>query len=159
MIVVQRYFWAELQTLGGDAAVAATSLLAYLDDLTIVTETEHLEVAILALQEALRKARLIENETKGTVWTKNGLRPDSAKAAAMWDNTKDHRGFVLAGCPGSFEDTPEGAPSPIPMGSPNFITEFLQKRAAATRDLAHRISALPNLAPPGLPAVQAASSS
>ena len=83
MIVVQRYCWAELQALGGDKAVAATSLLAYLDDLTIVTETEHLEVAILALQEALRKARLIENETKGTVWTKSGQRPDSAKAARL----------------------------------------------------------------------------
>ena len=40
MLVVERYFWAELHIRGGDAAVAATSLLAYLDDLTIVTETK-----------------------------------------------------------------------------------------------------------------------
>ena len=92
--------------------MAATALLAYLDDLTIVTEAMYLEMAILSLQAALTKARLVENETKGTVWTANGERPEGTRAAAMWDNTEDHRGFVLAGCPGTFEGNPEAAPSP-----------------------------------------------
>ena len=137
--------------------MAATALLAYLDDLTIVTEAKYLEMAIQSLQAALSKARLVENEAKGTVWTADEQKPDGDRAAAMWDNTADHRGFVLAGCPGTYEDSSEAAPSPMPIGNPVFIAEFLQKRAKVTRTLAERIAALPNHAPPGMPAVQAAS--
>ena len=46
---------------------------------------------------------------------------------------------------------------PIPVGSEQFVEDFLLMRAEATRHLAERIAELPRYAPPALPAVQAAS--
>ena len=122
-----------------------------------MSEAEHLEVAILSLQAALSQARLVENEAKGTVWTADAQRPTGECAAAMGDNAADHQGFVLAGCPDTYEELSEHAPSPIPFGSPQFVDEFLRKRAEITRTLAERIAELPRHAPPGMPAAQAAS--
>ena len=83
VVKVERYFWEELLRRGGAMAVAQTALLAYLDDLTAVTEAEHLEVAILSLEAALARVRLVVNEAKGTVWTADGQRPEGQRAGAM----------------------------------------------------------------------------
>ena len=154
---VERFFWEELARRGGADAVTATSLLAYLDDLTLVTEAEYLEMTILSLEAALVRARLVVNQTKGTAWTVDGQRPTGQRAGAMWDNAADHEGFILAGCPGTFEELPALAPLPIPVGSEPYVARFLRARAEATKTLAQRIQAIPLHAPAGLPAVQAAS--
>ena len=125
--------------------------------MTLVTEVERLETAIRSLQAALTSARLVENEAKGTAWTADGQRPAGERAGAMWDNAVSHEGFVLAGCPGTFEELAVHAPSPIPVGSQTFVEEFLRGRAEYTRVLTQKIAELPRHAPAGLPAVQAAS--
>ena len=75
----------------------------------------------------------------------------------MWDNAGDHEGFVLAGCPGLYDDKPAMAPQPIPMGNSAYIERFLEARAETIALLARRIQEIPLYAPAGMPAVQAAS--
>ena len=102
------------------------------------------------------RLRLMANDAKGTVWTADEQRPEGQRAAAMWDNAT-HDGFILAGYPGTYVELAAHAPSPIPVGSPRFVTDFLRTRADVTRTLTQKIAELSAHGPAGLPAVQAAS--
>ena len=96
-LLVEELFWPELVARAGEEAKEAIDLIAYLDDLTLVTEERYLEEAVRAMESTVAKARLVVHEMIGSVWTSMGLRPDTERAGAMWDNVEDHEGFVLAG--------------------------------------------------------------
>ena len=72
------------------------------------------------MEAALAKARVVVNQLKGNVWTATGIRPDTERAGAMWDNVEDHEGFVLAGCPGSCDNQSSQAPTPISVGNASY---------------------------------------
>ena len=106
---------------------------------------------------ALAKARLVVNQMEGTVWTSTGIRPDTQRAGAVWDNVEDHVGSVLAGCRGSCDDQSSQASTPIPVANASYIERFLQQRAEVIRELSRRIQEITEHAPAGLAAAQAAS--
>ena len=142
-MLVEEFFWPEVAARAGEEAKEAIDMFAHLDDFTLVTEERFLEDAIRAMVAAFARARLVVNQLKGTVWTSTGLRRDTERVGAMWDNAEDHEGFVLAGCLGTYNDQSSQAPTPIPVGNASYIERFLQKRAGVI--------------PAGLLAAQAAS--
>ena len=78
--------------------------------------------AIRAVESTLAKAR------------EHSLDIYGPEAGVMWDNVKDHEGFVLAGRPGACEDQSSQAPTPIPVGNVSYIERFFQKRAEVIRE-------------------------
>ena len=157
IMLVEEFFWPEVVARTGVEAKEAIVLFDYWDDLTLVSEERSPEDAIRAVEAALARARLVVNQMKGTVWTSTGLRPDTERAGAMWDNAKDLEGFVLAGCPGTCDDQSSQVPTPIPVGNACHIERFLQKRARVIRELPQHVQEITDHAPAGLPAAQAAS--
>ena len=80
ILLVEEFSWSELVARAGEEVKAATDLFACLDDLTLVTEERgSWKMPSEQWNPALAKARLTINETKGTVWTSTGTRPNGSR--------------------------------------------------------------------------------
>ena len=127
--------------LGREAADGVT-VLAYLDDITVICEEELAEAAIDCMEEALAPAGLRLNLSKLCVFTGSLQRPPGRKAGQAWEAQPRHDGFTLLGTPTQAEGRhgAEGAAA-IPVGSPAYVEDWLQRRLAKVGALALQLGA------------------
>ena len=131
------------------------SLRRYMDDITLITAPHIADKCYSALKEALIRAGMKLNEDKCTAWTTDGRPPEDQVSRTLWENAVDHGGFVVCGFPATCEDPAAEAALAFPIGNPNYVEEFLEKRKRAIEELTKRIVNLATTASASTPSVQA----
>ena len=118
VLIVEELVWIELVARAGAEAKEAAGLLAYLDDLTLVTEDSLLEDAIRALEAVLGESTFGRQRNEG-----RGL--DSLQHRTEQRKSRSHVGScgprwsILACCLGAYDHQSTPAPTAIPMGNAN----------------------------------------
>ena len=102
-----------------------------MDDMTLVA-TPH-KACYSELKEALARARMKLSEDKCTAWATDGRPPTTQKARTLWENARDHRGFVVCGFPATCEDPAAEAALAFPIGDPCYVEAFLEARKRPQR--------------------------
>ena len=110
------------------------ALRRYMDDITLIAAPQVADKCYSELKAALTRAGMKLNEDKCTAWTTDGKPPESQQARTLWENAKDHRGFVVCGFPATCEDPAAEAALAFPIGNPNFAEAFLDKEKKRRRN-------------------------
>ena len=92
--------------------------------ITLIVAPESADTCFEALSQALTEAGMKLNVDKCIAWTTDGHPPDTPRARALWNQAKDHRGFIACGFPATFEHPEFAAPLAFPMGSPDNFDDF-----------------------------------
>jgi hypothetical protein len=62
----------------------------------------------------------------------NGETPVTPITRDLWNQAKDHRGFIVCGFPATHDDPAKEANIAYPVGSEDFIHNFLEARKMAS---------------------------
>ena len=77
------------------------------------------------LSKALTEGGMKLNQDKCTAWISNGETPETPITRDLWNQAKDHRGFIVCGFPAAYDDPAEEASIAYPIGSEEFVKSFL----------------------------------
>jgi hypothetical protein len=127
--------------------------MRYMDDITIVTSDELADLAFLTIEESLEEAGMLLNVDKCTAWTSNGVTPKDPMTKQLWEQARDHRGFIVCGFPATFENPVKEAATPATIGDEEFIRDFLENRKEALMDTLRKCVEAATMATATLPVV------
>jgi len=131
-------------------------VLAYLDDVTVLTPPDLAGEVLPAAQRVLGAFGLEVNAAKTQVWSRGSTRPTGVPEE-HWRAA----GLTLVGVPLGEPLPPSGLPDRedevrVDLGAGDFAKERCVEAAARAAAFVHKLAELPELAPPHLPAVQSA---
>ena len=89
-------------------------MLRYLDDITLICPPEIADETYHVLRQVLTEDGMLLNEDKCIAFTSDGSPPTQETTKELWENSKDHRGFIVCGFPSTYEDQAAEAPVAFP---------------------------------------------
>ena len=102
-------------------------------DISLIVAPEIADTCFEYLSKALTEGGVKLNQDKCTAWVNNGEIPETRITRNLWNQAKDHRGFIVCGFPATYDDPAKEASIAYPIGSEEFIRSFLEARKKASK--------------------------
>ena len=112
----------------------------YMDDISLIVAPEIADRCFEYLSKALTEGGMKFNQDKCTAWISNGETPETPITRDLWNQAKDHRGFIVCGFPATYDDPAKEASIAYPIGSEEFIKSFLEARKKSLQQIMKTLS-------------------
>ena len=106
------------------------------------------------LSKALTEGGMKLNQDKCTAWVSNGEIPEAPLTRNLWNQAKDHRGFIVRGFPATYDDPTKEANIAYPIGSEEFTGSFLEARTSSRQTIMKHTLRIATEASASLPILQ-----